>query len=138
MSLSEMHVALDVLRDRLLSLEGIDGAFVRYVLALELRAAMYVVGRVSDSNDFDYEHWVVERSGVPRVGTSFLAAMAWYFVWIKRYIRNYLKLSSPTFFNSALYPGRVFKMFPAPAARFEEARARVSKSLEHYVRSLNT
>ena len=58
MSMTEMRRAIDVLRDRASMLDTIDGAIVRYVLALEHRAAQFAHRTAADARDYNCRVWM--------------------------------------------------------------------------------
>ena len=128
MSMAEMRLALDVFRDRLTCLDGVDGALTRYLLRLELRAAEFACGG-ADAGDYDVTDWA---RGSLVVTAGFVATMAWYFVALKRALHTYLRMSAPSYYATTLSPGRV-----VPAAAATDRRA-VAAFLDRYVRSLST
>jgi len=131
-SMLELVAALDVLRDRLNCLDTIDGAIVRYVLSLEMRAAHFVTRIETNVDDYNARVWL---KGERCVTLGFVAACAWWFVWLKRYVHVHLRLSSPRFYASEVSAGCVRTI---NARTDVVGRAAVIAFVEKYAASLNT
>jgi hypothetical protein len=131
-SMLELVTAIDVLRDRLNCLDTIDSALVRYILSLELRAAHFVTRVESDADEYNARVWIKSER---QVTLGFVAACSWWFVWLKRYVHAYLRLSSPRFFSSEVSTGCVRSI-----GRDIDlvGRASVIAFVEKYAASLNT
>lgn len=137
MSLAELRLALDVFRDRIgTTVADVNPALVRYLRALELRAAEFACDVVGDADDYDDEYYVRAHADGTKtaLAPTFIASMAWYFVWTKRYVRTYARMSRPTFFDTTLCPGRIVTTLATPLP----ARTRTLEPvLGAYVRTID-
>jgi len=107
MSMLELREAMDVLRARMYMLDTIDAAFLRYVLALEHRAAQFAHQTASGRDNYDCKLWLRKDGTVTH---GFMATMAWWFVWLKRHCRWYLNMSAPNFFGDRKDAGRIVRI----------------------------
>lgn len=113
MSMREMREALNVLRDRLYMLDTIDAAIMRYILALEHRAAQFAHQTVLDDRDYDCKTWLrTTADGTHCVTNGYVATMAWWFVWLKRHCRWYMNMSRPAFLADCKDTGRIVRVTP--------------------------
>jgi len=142
MSMCELRTALNVLRDRLNMLDDVDGTVVRYTLLLEHRAAQFACRSVANLADYDCGVWA-RRDG--SITQGYIATMAWWFVWIKRYITWYLRLSTPSYFSNSIGHGRICHLFtPTNAAgrpgklAAPVGRAAIVAFVEMFAATLNT
>lgn len=131
MSMSELRLAIDVLRDRFYSLDTLDGTLMRYVLALEARASDFVVGRAVDA-DYDVLAWLVPGT-TTTLTAAYLASMAWYFATMKRHLVVMLRMAHPNFFATTLLPGALLVV-----AQPTRDAAALAAALERHAGSLGT
>jgi hypothetical protein len=133
MSMAELQLALDVFRDRLACLDGVDSGLLRYLLRLELRAAEILCGVAVAADDLDVREWL-SPTGDGRCNAAYIASMAWYFVALKRRLHTYLRMSAPSFYSTALSRGAGVHV-PHGSVR---DRPRLAAFFDRYVRSLST
>jgi len=135
MSMLELRAALNVLRDRIFMIDTFDATLMRYILALELRAAQFAHQTVSYPSDYDCLVWLRCRSSSSnrQVSLGYLATMAWWFVWLKRHCRWYLNMSAPSFYADVKRPGRV-----VTTTTMLTGRLHFIQFVTMYARTLNT
>jgi hypothetical protein len=158
MSMAELRLALDTLRDRLFSLDDVDASLMHYVFALEMRASAFATGLADERDDYDVERWIAKRRLVaddgsslksssspstaaaaaaaepPVVSPAFVAQMAWYFVALKRHLKAYVDIARPGHFATAVSCSRYVDVRRATLAD----RAGVVRFFDTYMCSLDT
>jgi len=106
-SVGELRLALDVVRDALENVVDVTPALVRFVGALERRAAVFVIGAGGDdARDYDDAEWMRERQPT----NAFVATAAWTFTWAKRVLATYVRMSTGAFYSSALTTGTYVRL----------------------------
>ncbi len=134
MSLSELQLALDVLRERLVtSLDGTDDVLVRYIRALETRAAQFLVRAVVDKDEYDVPQWSTTLpDGGQALSSGGVASLAWYLTLAKRHVMVYMRMSRLEFYSTALRAGYAHR-----AVRAERDVAALDRFFDKYAPSLD-
>lgn len=99
MSMLELRRAVDLFRDRLFMLHGNITSFSAYLCALELRAAEFACGLVSDPLDFDFPP-MVDTQHPSSVSRSFIATCAWHFTWLRRHLLDARQTGHAQFYET--------------------------------------
>jgi len=99
-STSELVDAVYVVRRRLERLESMSSDLMLYVQALEHRCAHLIVGAFNrDAGVHDDMRWRADDLELFKANRSFVTASAWWFVCIRRYLRDYLETLRPQFYS---------------------------------------
>jgi len=128
----------DVLRSRLDLLDSLHPDLHVYVSALEARCAALAFPTgvlpvsVQDYDNLawtqDAEHFIAssgpENDALPGVSSTFLNVSAWWFVWVRRYVNSYVRVTEHSFWPKIpMLRGQVFPGDAAPKGILAPAAA---------------
>ncbi len=101
---SELVAAIRRLCARLERLESLDESLAKYVCALESRTAELIVfghaKSLGGGGVHDVDRWRVDDARCYKASRALVTGSVWWFVAIKRVLRDYIETSRPVFFGA--------------------------------------
>jgi len=148
MSMCELRRAVDLLRDRLFLIDQAEPPLLAYIGALERRAAAFACNPRIAAADFDVPEWTAldtARGDRPVVTRSYIATMAWHFVWLRRHVWAAMEVSNPATYQTPQQRGRIVTLMrpeamlaAAPRAQYPARRRAVQRFVAEFARTMNT